>query len=136
MPHLTIEYSANVADHHDIDELVGAAHDSALATGLAPLAGMRTRAARRDHFKVATGEPDFAFIAIHCRIGPGREFDEKRTLIEAIIDGAQAAVGDSPLAIAWSVELTVLDADLRINRNGVAPRLETAAAAPAESSAG
>ena len=31
MPHITIEYSANVAEHHDIDELVAAVHEAALA---------------------------------------------------------------------------------------------------------
>lgn len=119
MPHITIEHSANVADHHDIDALVGAVHEAALATGLPDVAGLRTRAAGRAQYRVATGEDRFAFVAIHCRIGPGRDHTAKASFIAEVLDAAEAAVADTPLAIAWSIELTELDPDLRINRNHV-----------------
>ena len=44
MPHVIIEYSANVADHHDIDALVGVVHDAVVANGIGPHGGVRTRA--------------------------------------------------------------------------------------------
>lgn len=66
-----------------------------------------------------TGEQHFAFIAIACRIGPGRNQDEKSSFIETVLDTAIATLADTPLAIAWSIELTELDPALRINRNFV-----------------
>ena len=69
MPHLTIEYSANVADHVDIDRLVGALHDAALATGVAALDALRTRAVRREHYAIADRHPDNAFVAVTARLG-------------------------------------------------------------------
>lgn len=126
MPHLTIEYSANVADHHDIDALVDAVHAAAIANGLPAIDALRTRAVARQHYCIADGHSHNAFIAIAARVGPGRDSDTKRSYLEAVLDAAEAEVGrvaDSPLAIAWSIELAEIDAEFRINRNYVRARL-------------
>lgn len=119
MPHLTIEYSANVAEHHDIDDLVAVVHHAALAHGLPAVTGLRTRAAERTHYRVANGDRRFAFVAIHCRIAPGRPLAERQSFIADVLDAAEAALRDGPLVIAWSIELTELDPELRINHNHV-----------------
>lgn len=136
MPHITIEYSENVAHHHDIDALVKVVHQAALDHGLPPADGLRTRAAQRDHYCVADGSPDLAFIAIAVRIGPGRDEATKQSFITALLDAAEHHIGqeshtfatvgaiDAPrLAIAWSIELNEIDPDFRINRNHVRTRL-------------
>lgn len=121
MPHITIEYSANVAEHHQIDALVEAVHTVALDHGLAPLAGLRTRAESRTHYRIADGDPRHGFVAISCRIGPGRSSKKKRSFIERILDAAQRTIDEdrSPLVIAWSIELTEIDPEFRINRNHI-----------------
>ena len=124
MPHVTIEYSANVADHHNIDHLVGAVHSAALDHGLAQLSALRTRAAERTAFRVANGDARFAFIAIAVRIGPGRDLEQKQSFIEMLLDAGQQALNPTELAIAWSVELNEIDPALRINRNGIRTVLE------------
>ena len=125
MAHITIEYSANLADHHDIEALVEAVHRAAAAHGLAPLDGLRTRAVARTHYRIADGDPDHAFVAIAVRVGPGRDAAARRTFLETILDAAEAHVAatPSPLAVAWSAELTEMDATSRINRNGVRARI-------------
>jgi len=125
MPHITIEYSANVADHHDVDRLVAAVHDGALATGVAGVTALRTRAARREHFRVGDGSDDLGFVAIAVRVGPGRDQLTKQSFIESILDAAETSikVEESSLAIAWSIELTEIDPESRINRNYVRARL-------------
>ena len=124
MPHITIEYSANVGEHHDIDALVATVHEAALAHGLPDVTGLRTRAAERAHYRAMTGDPSYAFVAIHCRIGPGRAQEDKRSFIEQVLDAAEGALAGTPLAIAWSIELTELDPELRINRNHVRSAME------------
>jgi 5-carboxymethyl-2-hydroxymuconate isomerase len=123
VPHLTIEYSANVAEHHDIDALVEAVHTAALGHGLPPVDALRTRAAVRDHYLIADGsDPEtFAFIAIAARIGPGRDTASKSTFIETVLDAAEAHIDTArcPLSIAWSIELNEIDPEFRINRNYV-----------------
>lgn len=127
MPHVTIEYSANVADHHDIDALVGAVHQAALDNGLPSADALRTRAVAQAHYRVADGQPDHAFIAMTARVGPGRASDKKSGFIEQLLDAArtQIAAEGGPLAVAWSIELTEIDAQFRINDNGVRSRLDS-----------
>lgn len=124
VPHVTIEYSANVGDQHDIDALVAAVHTAALDHGLAAPTALRTRAAERAHYRVATNDERFAFVAILVRIGPGREHAEKQSFIETLLDAAEASLTPTTLAIAWSIELTEIDATLRINRNHVRSAME------------
>lgn len=127
MPHIVIEYSANVAEHHDIDALVDDVHRAALAHGLPDVTALRTRALVSEHYRAMTGDPSFAFVAIRCRIGPGRDAEAKRSFITQVLDAAEASVHGTPLAIAWSIELTELDPEFRLNRNHV--RLAMAAEA-------
>jgi len=138
MPHITIEHSSNLARDHDIDALVSAVHTAALAHGLPPLAGLRTRAARRDHYEIADGSDDLAFVAIAIRIGPGRDVDAKTSFIEAVLDAAEAQVASEagPLAVAWSIELQEIDSAFRINRNEVRTRLAERADVDAPSDSG
>jgi 5-carboxymethyl-2-hydroxymuconate isomerase len=126
VPHLTIELSANVAAHHDVDALVTTVHDAALATGVAALDALRTRAAVREHHRIADGDPRFAFVAIHARMAPGRSLEVKQGFLAAVLDAAEAhlVADETPLAIAWSIELTEIDPATRINRNHVRTALE------------
>ena len=126
MPHITIEHSANVAEHHDIDALVAAVHAAALGHGLAPLAGLRTRAVSRRHYRIATGEPLFGFVAITCRIVSGREAAAKQLFLKQLLDAAEAQLQSEggPLHVAWSIEVTEIDPVFRINRNQIRDALE------------
>jgi 5-carboxymethyl-2-hydroxymuconate isomerase len=72
MPHLTVEYSANLRKKIDIQKLVEAVHQAALHTGVFEVAAVRTRAAGREHYVVADGHRDNAFVAIFVRVAPGR----------------------------------------------------------------
>jgi 5-carboxymethyl-2-hydroxymuconate isomerase len=84
MPHLTIEYSANLEAAIDLRQLVGTLHAAALKTGIFPLGGIRSRAERRDLYLIADGHPENAFIHLTARIGEGRDAATKRRAGEAI----------------------------------------------------
>ena len=71
MPHIWIEYSANL----DLDTraLMRVVQDAAVGDGsLYPLAGARTRALRVDDYLIVDGHPDNAFVHVLLRIGHGR----------------------------------------------------------------
>lgn len=128
MPHILIEYSANVADHHDIDAVVEAVHTAALRTGVPPVAGLRTRAIPRSTYRIADGHPMNAFVAVIARIGPGRDAATKSELLHELLDTAEQQVTseNGPLTIAWSAEIQEIEADFRINRNHIRARMEEA----------
>lgn len=60
MPHLILEYSANLPAPPDLPDLFAALHQ-ALATLGIPLDDCKSRAYRCDAYRVGTGAPDRAF---------------------------------------------------------------------------
>ncbi len=127
MPHFTIECSANVAEHHDIDRLVTAVHRAVLDMGIAPSpAALRTRAAVRDHYLVADrNDPAHGFVAITARIGPGRSAEMKQDIIQTVLDAAEAELAQADrLVIAWSMEVHEIDAQFRQNRNHIRAHIQ------------
>ncbi len=131
MPHIIIEYSANVADLIDTDTLVDAVHAAALDDGLPALAGLRTRAAPRDHYRIADGNPAYGFVCLIARIGPGREPEMVQRFLIRLIDTVDDVLAplqpDHPIAI--SAEVQLIDAALRLNRNHVRTHLAQSAGA-------
>lgn len=121
MPHLIIEHSANVADLVDIDTLVASVHDAALATGIAPLDALRTRAAPRQHYAIADRDPANAFVAVTGRLGPGRSDDEKHALLEALMAALDVTLGAAQHNVMLSVEYQEIDPEFRINKNNLRP---------------
>ena len=82
MPHIIIEYSDNIEKKIKLETLIEKVHTTAIDTGVFPLGGLRVRAAKREHYKIADGHPDNGFIHIELKIGPGRD---KKTKISALI---------------------------------------------------
>lgn len=121
MPHVTIEFSANVCSTQrgpvDIDGLVDAVHDAALATGIAAVDALRTRAVGRMHTAIGDRHPDNGFIAVTARLGTGRSDDEKTAFATALIDAVEGFVGDDVATMMLSVEVQEIDPTFRINRN-------------------
>lgn len=125
MPHIIIEYSANLAQLTDIDSLVAKVHQAALDDGLPALDALRTRAAPREHYRIADGHSDYGFVAVTVRIGPGRARREIERFLTRLTDTIDAAVTpllpDHPVAI--SAEVQLIDPALRMNRNHVRTHL-------------
>ena len=94
MPHLIVEYSANIARDIDIPRLVSVIHAAALETGVFPIGGLRTRAQRRDHYVIADGHPDNAFIHVQARIGAGRTPEVRQNAAEHIFGALKSAMAE------------------------------------------
>ncbi len=126
MPHLIIEHSANLGSDADSQRLVDLVHRAALESPIVPLAGLRTRAAVRDRYRVADGHADNAFVAVMARLGPGRTAPEKTAFLELLLAAAEAAVTEiaPQLTVSYSVEYQEIDAEFRINRNHIRTRLQ------------
>ncbi|MEO1061890.1 MAG: 5-carboxymethyl-2-hydroxymuconate isomerase [Actinomycetota bacterium] len=125
MPHIVIEHSANLEAHADVDDLVAVVHAAAIADGLPPADGLRTRAVSREHYRIADGDPAWGFVAITARIGAGRADGDKRRFLDALTETADAWAREiAPLDIAVSVELQEIDPAWRANRNHVRAAME------------
>ena len=113
MPHLTIEYSANLESQLNLPELITVLHERAICIDAFPLAGMRTRAERRDYYRVADGHPDNGFIHLSLKIGAGRDLETRQaageTLFGALNDYLAPLADQRPIAISF--ELSELSED-------------------------
>ena len=125
MPHIIIEHSANLAELTDMDALVAAVHQAALDDGLPALDALRTRAAPRDHYRIADGDPSYGFVCLTARIGPGREPEAVQRFLTRLIDTVDEVlaplIADHPVAI--SAEAQLIDPTMRINRNHIRTHL-------------
>ena len=115
MPHLTIEYSENLAENIEISKLVKVMHDSAASIEALPLGGLRTRASRREFYLIADGDSSNTFVNVVLRIAPGRSDEVKKQagekLFSALKDFFKLFIQSSPIAL--SLEIQELDANLR-----------------------
>jgi 5-carboxymethyl-2-hydroxymuconate isomerase len=121
MPHLNIEYSANLGKMLDIQALVDRIHETALATGIFPLGGVRTRAEARMHYRIADGDPDAGYIHMVVRIGSGRDIETRRNagerIFAALCDFTDGLYRSRPLALSF--ELEEIPPDLAWRKNNL-----------------
>ena len=129
MPHFHIEYSANIEDVVDMNALCEAIRAEAALIDTFPMAGIRVRATRVDHFAIADGSSKHGFVDLSVRLREGRSDDVKRDAIARIF----AALKDfmSPAmatrSIALSAEMRDINADLSPKFGNIRDHLESRA---------
>ena len=125
MPHITVEYSDNLDGDMAIQDLVASLHAAALATGVFPVGGLRTRAERREVYLVADGAPDNAFIAVLARIGAGRDADTRRRVAESLLQTvAEATKGIfAHRGLGITVEVQEIDPTASLKLNNLHERI-------------
>ncbi|HSF84051.1 MAG TPA: 5-carboxymethyl-2-hydroxymuconate Delta-isomerase [Acidimicrobiia bacterium] len=105
MPHLVVEYSANLDGRIEMSELLRVAHAAAASVGPFPLGGIRTRLVRRDTYMIADGHADNGFVHLTLTIGAGRDLATKRAagdvIFAAVADFLQPAMQSSPVALSF-----------------------------------
>jgi 5-carboxymethyl-2-hydroxymuconate isomerase len=116
-----LEYSANLSAQLDFAALLESLRDSALATGVFPLGGIRIRAYQAGHYLIADGHPDNAFVHIMLRVGHGRDLQTRKRACEAIFATAceflQPLYDRLPLGV--SLEMQEIDAVLTAKKNNL-----------------
>lgn len=94
MPHLIVEYSANLEADLLPRALAAAVHAAALETGVFPIGGCRTRLARRDVYVIGDGHAENRFIHVQARIGSGRPPEVRQKAAEQIFARLKAFTAD------------------------------------------
>ncbi|MEM5436417.1 5-carboxymethyl-2-hydroxymuconate Delta-isomerase [Paraburkholderia diazotrophica] len=91
MPHLTLEYSANLASNENIRALCTKLAQSLDAQReddqrVYPIGGIRVRALRCEQYCIADGREDAAFLHANLKIGAGRSEAVKKATGDALFD--------------------------------------------------
>jgi 5-carboxymethyl-2-hydroxymuconate isomerase len=112
VPHLTLDYSANLASEDSIGVLCKALAQRLDAqrdddARVYPLGGIRVRALRCEQYCVADGRPDAAFLHAHLKVGAGRSEEVLKAtgdaLFEAIKQHLSREFGRRGLALSLEI---------------------------------
>jgi 5-carboxymethyl-2-hydroxymuconate isomerase len=127
MPHVICEYSANLEPKIRVDALLEVLHEAMMRTGAVELAGLRTRAERREHYRIADNDPANGFINITIRVAKGRTVETRKLIVETVFADArqhlEGVFATSPFVL--SVEVQEIDTDFRIHANTIRDRMKT-----------
>ena len=125
MPHLTVEYSSNLEPELDVLHLLHALHRAVLATGVFELGALRTRAERREHYLVADGDPDNAFVHATLRVGSGRDPEALRRCGEQVFAALTEALEpvQERRGLGLSLELQEIHPALSFKQNTLHERM-------------
>lgn len=114
MPHLHIEYSANLERRVAVQDVCKAAWEVMKENDLFPLAGIRVRAFRTDHCIIADDHADNDFVAMTLSVGSGRETAALKAAGGHIFSAVQKVLA-TPLStphFALSLEIREINAEL------------------------
>jgi 5-carboxymethyl-2-hydroxymuconate isomerase len=73
MPHLTLEYSANL--EFEAQPLFAQLHETMVATGVVNLKGLKSRAIRHTDYRIADGDEAYAFVHLNILLRAGRPLE-------------------------------------------------------------
>ncbi len=90
MPHVVVEYSANIAAEADIPGLLQAIARTIRQADVFPVAGIRVRALEYRDYVIADDDPDYAFVAITARVAKGRPEADRRRTFDAVFEAVKA----------------------------------------------
>ena len=126
MPHLMIDYSVNVEPDVDMGAFCDTLRNVAASIDAFPLAGVKVRAVRVDHYAIADGNPEHGFIDISIRIREGRDMETKQNAAQKIFEAANEFVADvmQRRSLALSLELRDIDAALSPKSGSIRKYLE------------
>ena len=121
MAHIVVEYSANLGSQFDLDGFLRAIHAAALATGVFPIGGIRTRAYAAEHYVIADAHPDNAFVHISLRVGHGRDVETRKRACEAIFAAAcqELSTVFERLPLGIALEMQEIDPILTFKKNNL-----------------
>ena len=113
MPHLTLEYSDNI--EVDVQPLLARLQEEVVATGAINLKGIKSRAIKHTQFRVADGNPDYAFVHVGLLIREGRPIEIQKEATQRVMKVLKETFGH--LFETRKLSLTV---DLKEMRAGIA----------------
>jgi 5-carboxymethyl-2-hydroxymuconate isomerase len=83
VPHLTLEYSDNLS--FDVQPLLARLHTELVATGAINLKGLKSRAVCHNQYRIADGNPDYAFVHVNLLIREGRPIEIQKDAAQRVM---------------------------------------------------
>lgn len=113
MPHLTLEYTDNI--DVDVQPLLARLHEEVVATGAINLKGIKSRAIKHTQYRIADGDPDYAFVHVGLLIREGRPIEVQKDAARRVMKVLKETFG-----ILFEKRKLSLTVDLKEMREGIA----------------
>ena len=113
MPHLTLEYTDNL--EFEIQPLLARLHSELAATGAINLKGLKSRAVRHSDYRIADGNPEYAFVHVGLLIREGRPIEIQQDAAQRVM-----AVLKETFGSRFETGYLSLSVDIKEMREGVA----------------
>ena len=130
MPHFTIEYSGNLDRHVDMGAAVELVRKAAVETGVFPLGGIRVRAIRCEHYAIADGRQNYAFLDMVLRLGEGRDLAARKKagehIFKALSAHLEAVFEQEKFALSFDMQINDKETSWKRNNIHEALKVETA----------
>lgn len=90
MPHFILEYTDNIKEEGKIQELLKKVNDVLLSfPEIIPIGGLRSRAIELNHYIVADGSHNDAFVHATLKLGKGRSEEDIKKISDAVFNQIQ-----------------------------------------------
>ncbi len=113
MPQLTLEYTDNLA--FDVQSVLAHLHSELVATGAINLKGLKSRAIRLTEYRIADGNPGYAFVHVNLLIREGRPVEIQKAAAQRVLDVLKETFGDR-----FEKSHLSLSVDIKEMRDGIA----------------
>jgi len=113
MPHLTLEYSDNLS--FEVQPLLKRLHTELVATGAINLKGLKSRAVGHSQYRIADGDPDYAFVHVNLLIREGRPVEVQKDAAQRVMAVLKETFGER-----FENSHLSLSVDIKEMREGIA----------------
>jgi 5-carboxymethyl-2-hydroxymuconate isomerase len=113
MPHLTLEYTDNL--EFDAQPLLARLHSELVATGAVNLKGLKSRVLRHSEYRMANGNPEYAFVHVNLLIREGRPLEVQKDISQRVLEVLKETFGER-----FETGYLSLSVDIKEMRKGVA----------------
>jgi 5-carboxymethyl-2-hydroxymuconate isomerase len=113
MPHLTLEYTDNLT--FDVQLLLARLHNELVATGAINLKGLKSRAIRHTEYRIADGDPAYAFVHVGLLIREGRPLETQQEAARRVMAALKETFGSR-----FEDGYLSLSVDIKDMREGIA----------------
>jgi 5-carboxymethyl-2-hydroxymuconate isomerase len=105
MPHLTLEYTADLPPDIASRELFGRLHNVLADAGGIDIANCKSRAVGRDVFLAGDGTGDESYVHLDVRILEGRAPEAKAAMGQGVLDAVRDAYAGAGRPVQVTVEV-------------------------------
>jgi len=125
LAYLTLQYSANLENHIDFNDICNALRLAMHGQDIFPKAGIRVKAYSVEYYSIADGHVNNGFIDMVLRMGVGRSFDKKektgKLLMSVLESKVEKLLKTGFLALA--LEIVEINSEMSWKSNPIHKRL-------------